>query len=170
MGRFGTQKGSKLGQKCAFPKVIVVDLASSNKCFLARFEPLLTWFGPWKVPKCLENGPFWDPKGVTIGSKPHFSKSDPQTIWDAQTSVFCPFGACGDAVWPMESPKTPCKWAVLGPNGRQKWVPKAFFKIDPLTIWDTRTSVFSPFEPVLTWFGPWKVPECLASGPTLRRW
>ena len=34
-------------------------------------------FGPWKIPKCLENGPFWDQQWVKNGSKTHFSKSDP---------------------------------------------------------------------------------------------
>ena len=28
--------------------------------FLARFEPKIGRFGPWRIPKCLENGPLWD--------------------------------------------------------------------------------------------------------------
>ena len=40
--------------------------------FLARFEPVV-----WKIPKCLENGSFWDQKWVQNGSKTHFLKSDP---------------------------------------------------------------------------------------------
>ena len=44
---------------------------------LAHFEPVLTRFGPWKIPKCLEFGLFWDQKWVKNGSKPRFSKSDP---------------------------------------------------------------------------------------------
>ena len=43
---------------------------------LAHFEHVVTRFGPWKIPKCLENGPFWDQKWVKNGSKPRFSKSD----------------------------------------------------------------------------------------------
>ena len=43
----------------------------------AQFEPVATGFGPWKIPKCLENGPFWDQKWVKNGSKTHFSESDP---------------------------------------------------------------------------------------------
>ena len=34
-------------------------------------------FGPWKIPKCLENGPFWDQQWVKNGSKTRFSKTDP---------------------------------------------------------------------------------------------
>ena len=44
---------------------------------LAHFEPVATGFGSWKIPKCLENGPFWDQKCVKNGSKTRFSKSDP---------------------------------------------------------------------------------------------
>ena len=28
--------------------------------FLACFEPKLGRFGPWRIPKCLKNGPLWD--------------------------------------------------------------------------------------------------------------
>ena len=49
-----------------------------KQVFLARFEPVVTRFGPWKIPKCLENGPFWDQKWVKNGSKTHFSKTDPR--------------------------------------------------------------------------------------------
>ena len=44
---------------------------------LAHFEPMVTGFGSWKIPKCLENGPFWDQKWVKNMSKMRFSKSDP---------------------------------------------------------------------------------------------
>ena len=45
---------------------------------LAHFEPVATGLGSWKIPKCLENGPFWDQKWVKNGSKTRFSKSDPR--------------------------------------------------------------------------------------------
>ena len=44
--------------------------------FLDHFVPVVTRFGPWRIPKCLENGPFWDEKWVKNGSKTRFSKSD----------------------------------------------------------------------------------------------
>ena len=44
---------------------------------LAHFEPVVTRFGPWKIPKCLEIGLFWDYKWVKNGSKTCFSKSGP---------------------------------------------------------------------------------------------
>ena len=62
-----------------------------KQVFLAHFEPEVTRFGPWKIPKCLEKGPLWDQKWVKNGSKTRFSRSDPGTFLDAQTSVFSPF-------------------------------------------------------------------------------
>ena len=37
-----------------------------KQVFLAHFEPMVTHLGPWKIPKCLENGPFLGPK---VGQK-----------------------------------------------------------------------------------------------------
>ena len=137
-GPFWDPKGVKAGSKMRFSQSDCGRFGILKQVFLARFEPLLTWFGPWKVPKCLENGPFWDPKAVTIGSKPHFSKSDPRPFGMLKQVGTKKGSKVGHkCVVPkvvldhLASPKTPCKWAVLGPNGRQKWVKKAFFKIYP---------------------------------------
>ena len=46
-----------------------------KQVFLARFELVMARFGPPKIPKCIENGPFWDKKmGQKNGSKMCFSK------------------------------------------------------------------------------------------------
>ena len=45
--------------------------------FLACFKPVVTRFGPWKIPKCLENGLFSDHKWLKKGSKMHLFKGDP---------------------------------------------------------------------------------------------
>ena len=66
--------GSK---KINFSKVVPRPLGMLKQAFLARFEPVVVRFGPWKIPKCLENGPFWDKNWGKNGSKPRFSKSDP---------------------------------------------------------------------------------------------
>ena len=47
-----------------------------KQMFLARFEPLVTHFGPWKIRTCFENAAVWDRQWVKNGSKTHFSKSD----------------------------------------------------------------------------------------------
>ena len=53
------------------------DIKLLKQVFLAHFEPVVTRFAPWKTPKCLENGSFWDQKWVKNGSKTRFSKNDP---------------------------------------------------------------------------------------------
>ena len=95
-----------------FFKVVPRPLGMLKQVFLARFEPVVARFGPWKIAKCLENGPFQDQKWVKNGSKPHFSKSD------------------------------------LGPFGMLKQV------------------FLAHFEPVVTRFGPWKIPKSLENWPT----
>ena len=64
-------------KKIIFSKVVPRPLGMLQQVFFGRFEPVVARFGPWKIPKCLENGPFWDQKWVKNGSKPRFSKSDP---------------------------------------------------------------------------------------------
>ena len=39
-----------------------------KQLFLAHFEHVVTHFGPWKIPKCLENGSCWDQKRIKAGS------------------------------------------------------------------------------------------------------
>ena len=51
--------------------------AALKQVFLDRFELVVAHFGPPKIPKCLENGLFWDQKWVKNGSKTHFSKPHP---------------------------------------------------------------------------------------------
>ena len=64
-------------KKMIFFKVVPGPLGMLKQAFLSRFEPVVTRFGPRKIPKCLENGPFQDQKWVKNGSKSRFSKSDP---------------------------------------------------------------------------------------------
>ena len=63
-------------KKNIFSKVVPRPLGMLKQVFLGRFEPVVARFGPWKIPKCLQNGSFWEQKWVKNGSKMHFSKSD----------------------------------------------------------------------------------------------
>ena len=47
--------------------------ATLKQVFLDRFELVVAHFGPPKIPKCLENGLFWDQKGSKMGQKRIFS-------------------------------------------------------------------------------------------------
>ena len=60
-----------------FSKVVPRPLGMLKQVFLVHFEPVVARFGAWKIPKCLENGPFWDQQWVKNGSKTRFSESDP---------------------------------------------------------------------------------------------
>ena len=81
-----------------------------KQVFLAHFDPVGTFFSSRRIPTCLENGPFLDPKMA------------------------------------------------------QKWVENVFFQKRSWTVRDVQTSVLSPFQPVVTRFGPQKIPNCLKKG------
>ena len=75
-GPFHDQKWVQNRSKTRFSESDLGPFGMLKQVFLAHFEPVVTRFGPWKIPKCLENGPFWDQKRVKNGSKTRFSKSD----------------------------------------------------------------------------------------------
>ena len=68
-------------KKMIFSKVVPRPLGKLKQLFLGRLEHVVARFGPWKIPKCLETGPFWDLQWVKNGSKRRFSKSDPRPFW-----------------------------------------------------------------------------------------
>ena len=86
LGRAGGQSGPRTvganggstrvpgAKKIIFSKVVPRALGMLKQVFLARFEPVVTRFGAWKIPKCLENGLFWDQKWVKMGQKHIFPK------------------------------------------------------------------------------------------------
>ena len=76
MGRFGTKIGSKSGQTC-FSKNDCGTLP--NQLFLAYVEPALSNFGPPKVSKNLDYGPFCNQNHGQKGFK-MFSKSVPGPV------------------------------------------------------------------------------------------
>ena len=70
--------GSSRGKKMTFLQNDPRPCATLKHMFLDRFELVVAHFGPPKIPKCLENGLFWDQKWVQNGSKTHFSKPHPR--------------------------------------------------------------------------------------------
>ena len=76
-----------------------------KQVFLAHLEPVVTRFGPWKIPKCLENGPFSDRKWVENGSKTRFSKSDPGTFGMLRQVFLAHFEPIGVGFGPWKIPK-----------------------------------------------------------------
>ena len=78
VGANGGSTGVPGAEKIIFFKVVLRPLGMLKQAFLGRFDPMVARYGPWKIPKCLENGPFQDQKWVKNGSKMRFSKSDPR--------------------------------------------------------------------------------------------
>ena len=60
------------GKKTIFSNVAPRPLGMLKQMILALFEPIVTRFGPLKMPKYPENAPFWDEKWFQNGSKTHF--------------------------------------------------------------------------------------------------
>ena len=105
MGRFATKNASKLGHKYIYPKLILDPVGKLKQLFLAHFELVVTRFGPWKIPKCLANGPLWDQKWVKNRSKTHFSTRDPTPFGMHQQVVLAHFAPVLRLFGPWKMPK-----------------------------------------------------------------
>ena len=151
------------GEKCFF-KVVPRPLGMLKSVFLAYLEAVVARFGPCKIPKCLENGPFWDQKCVEIGSKTHFSKNDPEPFMMLKQVFIAHFEPVVTRFGPWEIPK--CLENVSFWD--QKWVEngsKTRFPKSDLGPFGMLKQVFlAHFEPVVTRFGPWKIPKSLENG------
>ena len=107
-------------KKIIFSKVVPRPLGMLKQVFLAHFEPVVTHFRPWKIPKCLENGPFWDQKWVKNGSKTRSSKSDLGPFGMLQQVFLAHFEPVVTRFGPWKFPKC----LENGPFWVQKWVKK----------------------------------------------
>ena len=76
-GPFWNQKWVKNGSRTRCFKSDPGPFGMLRQVFLAHFGPIGMGFGPWKIPICLEKGPFGEQKWVKNGSTPRFTKSDP---------------------------------------------------------------------------------------------
>ena len=76
VGASGGSTRVSRAKKIIFSKVVPRPLGMLKQVLLGRFEPVVARFGPWKILKWLENGPFRDQQCVKSGSKTRFSKSD----------------------------------------------------------------------------------------------
>ena len=61
------QKWVENGSKMRFSKTHPGSFEGLKQLFLAHFEPVVTRFGPWKIPKCLEKHGFATKNGSKIG-------------------------------------------------------------------------------------------------------
>ena len=93
------------GEKMIVSKVVPRPLGMFREVFLGRFEPVVVRFGPRKIPKCLENGPFWNQKWVKNGWKTCFSKSDPGPFGMLKQVVLTHFEPVVPRFGPWKIPK-----------------------------------------------------------------
>ena len=97
-----------------------------KQLFLIHFEPVVTRFGPWKIPKWLENWSFWDQKRLLNGSKTRFSKSDPAPFGMLKKLVLAHFEPIRTGFGPWKLPKCLEKGPFWEQNG-WKMGPKCTF-------------------------------------------
>ena len=122
--------GQKMGQKCVlFFKSDCGPFGMLKQVFLAHFEPGLTRFGHWKIPKSLENGPFSDQKRVKNGYKTRFFKSDPGPFGMLKQVFLAHFELVVTRLGPWKIPKCLRKGAALGAKLGEKWVRRVFPKV-----------------------------------------
>ena len=171
MGANGGSTRVPGAKKMIFFKVVPRPLGMLKQVLLARFEPVVARFGPRKIPKCLENGPFWDQKWLKNGSKKAFLKSDRGPIGMPKQVFLARFEPVVARFGPRKIPKC----LQNGPFWVQKWLKngskKRFSKNDPGPFMMLKQVVLAHFEPVATGFGSWKIPKCLENGPFwYRKW
>ena len=154
-----------------FSKVVPRPLGMLKQVIWVRFEPVVARFGPWQIPKCLENGQFWDQQCVKNGSKTRFSKNDPGPFLMLKQVVLAHFEpvATGFGSWRIP------KCLENGPFWDQKWVKNGsktrFSKSYPGPFGMLKQVFLAHFEPVATGFGSWNIPKCLENGPFLdQKW
>ena len=156
-------------KKIIFSKVDPRPLGMLKQVFLACFAPVVTSFGPWKIPRCIENGPLWDPKWVKAGSKTCFSKSDPRPLGILK-KVFL---ACLESVVTRIGPRKIPKCLENGMFWEQKWVKNGskshFSQSDRGIVGIPKQLFLAHFQPVVTHVGPEEIPKCLENGPFWER-
>ena len=164
-GPLWDQKWAKNGSKTHFSKSDARQFGMHKQVFLAHLAPVLTRFGPWKIPKCIANGPFWDQKWVENGSKTHYSKSDHAPFGMLKQMFLAHFEPVVTRFGPWKMPLG----LEHGPFWDQQWVKKwsktHVSKNDPAPFGKLKHVFLAHFEPMVTRFAPWKIPKCIANGP-----
>ena len=102
-------------------------------------------FGPSKIPRCLQNGPFWDQNWVKNGSKMHFSTSDLSPFGTFKEVFLAHFEPVVLRFGPWKIPKCFENRSLWD----QKWVKNgsktSFSKSDLGRLGGAQTSEMSPF-------------------------
>ena len=113
-GPFWEQKWVKNGGKTHFSKSDHAPFGMLKQVLLAHFEHVVMLVGPWKVPECLANGPFWGRKYVKNGSKCIFPKVIQHHLGCSSKCFYPIFEVAATTFSPMENPKNA---AIMGRFG-----------------------------------------------------
>ena len=135
-----------------------------KQVFLARFEAVVARFGPWKIPKCPENGPFWNQKWVKKWVKNAFSKSDPGPFGMLKQVFLALFEPVVTRFGPWKIPKCLENWSFCDRKRVKNGSKTCFSKSDPEPFGMLKQVFLAHYEPIGTGFGPWKIPKCLEKG------
>ena len=133
-------------------------LGMLKQLFLAPFEPLVTRFGPWKIPKCLENWPLWDQESVKNGSKTHSSQPHPGPFRVFKQVFLARFSPR----WRLSAytkSQNAVKMGRFGTKSGSKLGQKSVFPKVILDYLVAPTSVFDRFEPCGDVFWPMENPK-----------
>ena len=164
MGANGGSTGVPGAKKINFFKVVPRPLGMLKQVFSARFELVVTRYGPWKIPKCLENGPFWDQKWVKNGSKTFFSKSDPGPYGMLKQVFLAHFEPKITRFGPWKIPKCLENGSIWDQKSVKNGSKTCFSNRDPGPFGMLRQVFLAHFEPIRMGFGSWKIRVCLEKG------
>ena len=156
------QKLIENGSKTRFSKSDTGPFGMLKQVFLAQFEPVVTRFGPWKVPKCLENGPFWDQKRVKNGSKTRFSKISPEPFGMLQQVFLAQFEPIrtGFGPWKLDH------WGCT--NNRSELILSLFFDPPFICVSIVKITPCPPQEPTPLRFAVrLRIPKPMLPSPLL---
>ena len=95
---------------------------------VARFEPVVTHFGPWKIPKCIENGMFWDQKWVKHGSKTYLRNADWGPFGMRKPVNGARFKPVVTRFGQWKIPKSLENAPILEPQMGEEWIKNVFFQ------------------------------------------
>ena len=115
-------------EKNIFSKDVPPPRGLLKQVFLAPFEPVVTCFGPWKIPKCLENGPFWDQNRVQNGPKAFFSTSDATPPGMPRQVILAPFEPVVTHFSQWKIPRCLENGPFCDQKMGQTWVQNVFFQ------------------------------------------
>ena len=154
VGANGGSTGVPGAKEKIFFKVVPRPLGMLKQVLLGPFQPVVARFGPRKIPKSLENGPFQDQKSFKNGSKMHFSKCDPGPFGMFKQVFSAHFSPQVMRYGPWKRPKCLEHGLLWDQKGVKKASKTRFSKCDPEPFGLFKQNFLAHFHPNSTQFSP----------------